>query len=313
MSYHDDLTRFGSARFASRAEIARAKMFRQKPDSIFCGYFAGKPLWYDGAAGVLIQAGARSGKLTQFIGPNLFHGVLRKTSIIMLDLKGEGAAISQNQTPDKKYCTTWNPNGMHGLPQHRINPVAFLHKDNPSLVADAQTLSENLCPRSDNPQGAYFELRAQSYLTAIILALVAKYDVLTLPDLYWAVNLIPGGGEAWLDFAYDMHSSGFELAYTVEEEIAASRDDTSGGFKGILGEMLKALSCLADPQLRASLSAPFDLTFDQLCESEQRYQVYLMPPSESVQTWAAILRTFFVGAMIEKARRPDAPRQVWVD
>lgn len=312
MAVHDDHTRFGSARFASRAEIARAGMFRQRPESLFCGYVDGKPLWYGGAAGALIQAGARSGKLTQFLGPNLFYGVLPKTSIIMLDIKGEGAAVSQNQTPDRKYCIYWNPTAMHGLAQHRINPVGFLNKNNPSLVADAQSLAENLCPRSDSPQGAYFELRAQSYLSAIILALVAKNDVLTLPDLYRAVSLIPGGGDAWLDVAYDMHSSGFELAYTVEEEIAASRDDTSGGFKGIIGEMLKALSALADPQLQAALSPPFDLSFDQLCNGAQRYQVYLMPPAESIQTWAPILRSFFVGAMIEKARRPDAPRQVWI-
>ncbi len=308
----EDRGRFGSARFATRAEIARAGMFKQTPASIFCGYFGGKPLWYSGAAGVVIQAGARSGKLTQFLGPNLFHGTLRKASVIMLDLKGEGAAISQNQTPDRKFCIYWNPNGMHGLVQHRINPVAFLNAASPSLVADAQTLAENLCPRSNNPQGAYFELRAQSYLTAIILALVAKHDTLTLPDLYDAITLIPGGGDAWIDIAYDMHSSGFDLAYTVEEEIAASRDDSSGGFKGIIGEMLKAVACLADPQLRASLSPPYDFEFKDMCGAEQFYQLYLMPPAESVNTWSAVLKTFFVSAMIEKSRRPEAPRQVWV-
>ena len=39
---------------------------------------------------------------------------------------GERAAISQDQTPDQKFCLYWNPFGLHGLPRHRINPLGLL-------------------------------------------------------------------------------------------------------------------------------------------------------------------------------------------
>ena len=201
---------------------------------------------------------------------------------------------------------------MHGRPQHRLNPVAFLKKGSSTLVADAQVLAENLCPRTNSANGGYFELRAQAFLTAIILGLVARDGVLTLPALYDAVNLIPAGGDAWLDLAYELHASGFDIAFNIEEEIATSREDSTGGFRGIVGEVLKSISALADPNLRASLSPPYDLTLDQLCDEEQFYHLYLMCPPEAASLWSPIIKSFFVGAMIEKTRRPHAPRQFWV-
>ena len=200
---------------------------------------------------------------------------------------------------------------MHGLPQHRINPTANLKIVNPSLVAHAQVFAENTCPRTENPQGAYFELRAQSWMTGFCVTLAEKHGEVRLPDLYRVINLIPGGGEEWLNFAYDMHSSRFDVARNVEEDIAAGRQDSDGGFQGIVGELLKSVSALADPELMASVSPPYDFDLAQLCRTDQYYQFYLMPPAESVQTWAPIIKAFFVGAMIEKSRRPQAPRQVW--
>lgn len=309
-SGHD---RFGSARFATRPEMNAAGMYRQHTTSMLCGFDGRSPLWFDiSKGGVCLTAGSQGGKGASIIIPNALHGILRTTTTIFVDFKGELAAVSQQQTPDQKYCITWNPTGMHGRPQHRINPVAFLKKGSTTLVADAQVLAENLCPRTSNPQGAFFELRAQAFLTAIILGVVSRDGVLTLPALYDAVNLIPAGGEAWLDLAYELHASGFDIAFNIEEEIAASREDATGGFRGIVGEVLKSVASLADPNLRASLSPPYDLTLDQLCAEDRFYHLYLMCPPESAQLWSPILKTFFVGAMIEKTRRPDAPRQFWV-
>ena len=40
-----------------------------------------------------------------------------------------------------------------------------------------------------------------------------------------------------------------DIAERVEEEIAAARQDSSGGFKGVLGEITRAFACLSDPVL----------------------------------------------------------------
>jgi type IV secretion system protein VirD4 len=285
-------------------------MFTQTPDSLLIGFMGKRPLWYRGAGGVLLTAGARGGKLTTVLAYNICVGIYTP-SMLILDMKGELAAISQDQTPDRKHCFYWNPANLHGLPQHKINPLDYIKIESPSLISDVKVLTYNLIPPSGRTNGDYFGGRAREFLEAIILTLVRMKGTLTFADLYAAVNLIPGGGEAWLDFAFEMNQSGFELSRRIEEEIAQSADDSSGGYRGILGEVFKALSPLSDPVLLASVSGPFDCSMEDLC-ADQAVQMYLMPPAEFIEPWAPVIKSFFVAGMIYKARKPNAPRQTWV-
>lgn len=270
-----------------------------------------KPLFYSGMGGALLVAGARSGKLTTTLAYNACFGIAKQT-LVILDIKGEIAAISQYQVPDDKYCIYWNPLGLHGLPQHRINPVDYIRKDSPSLVSDVKVLCQNLVVASGSAQGVYFEGRAQEILEGVILSLVEQKGVLTLPDLYHVVNLIPGGGDEWLDFGFEMSQSQFPIARRVEEEIATSRENGSNSFQGIMGEIYRALAPLSDPVLLQSVSPPFDFSMAELCASNRKYQLYLMPPAEMVMPWAGVVKSFFVAGMIWKSRAPHAPRQTWI-
>ncbi len=311
MNIENEHHRFGSAAFADVFSIRRAGLFKKSFNAMLIGFVGHRPLWYDGAGGVLVVAGARSGKLRDLLGYNICSGVLRG-NVLVLDMKGELAAISQDQTKDRKFCLYWNPRGLHDLPQHRINPVDFLKRGSPTLVADTKLLCENLVPASGSPQAVYFERRAQEFLEAVILTLVKIKGVLTLPDLYETINLIPGGTDAWLDFAFEMSEAGYPVSVRIEEEIAASREDSTGGFQGILGEIFKALSPLSDPILRESVSPPFDASLADLCNPQRKYQVYLMPPAEYVDAWAPIIKAMFVAGMVYKSRAPDAPKQTWI-
>ena len=309
---HNEHFRFGSADFANGYDIGAAGMFTQSPTSLFLGFFEGKPLWYDGAGGLLLVGGARSGKLRDVLAYNLCTGIYSKGSLLVLDMKGELGAISQNQTADEKYAAYWNPAALHGLPQMRINPVDYIRKDNPTLYSDVKVFAENMIPRSGSLQGEYFEMRAREFLEAIILTLVEINGVLTLPDLYHAINLIPLNNEEWLAFAFEMQASAIPLAARIESEIASSRSDTTGGFRGILGELFKSFSCLSDPILMDSVSPPHDFSFADLCSSDRFWQFYMMCPAEFVQAWAPIIKSMFVAAMIYKSRAPQAPRQTWI-
>ena len=169
-----------------------------------------------------------------------------------------------------------------------------------------------MIPLSGSANGVYFERRAQEFCEAFALALVEIKGVLTLPDLYHAINLIPGDSDKYLNFAYEMSKSRFSICVRVEEEIAASRDNSSNGFQAILGELFKGFAALSDPVLMASVSPPFDFSLSQLCESEQTYQFYMMPPAEFVAAWSPVIKALFVGAMIYKSRTPQAPQQTWI-
>lgn len=303
--------RFGSANTASLKAIKRAGMFKKHPNSLLIGFMDKRPLFYNGAGGLLMVAGARSGKMRDVLAYNLCAGVYSQT-MLMLDLKGEGAAISQNQTPDRKYCIYWNAAFLHNLPCHRINPVDYLRKDSPTLGADIKVFCETIIATSGSAQSIYFEGRSREYLEAIIHVLVEKNGVLTLPDLYHVLNRLVGNGEDWLDFAFLMSKSDNDLTVRVEEEIAESREDSTGGFRGIIGELLKAFACLSDPALMASVSPPYDFSLKQLCESDQTYNFYMMPPAEFVEAWSPIIKAMFTGAMLYKSRAPQAPQQTWI-
>lgn len=303
---------FGSARFAEPKELARAGLLTRTPHSLFMGFYGRSPVWYSGMGGAICVAGPRSGKLRDLIGWNLCAGMY-SGSLLILDIKnGELASVSQWQVPARKHCIYWNPGQVGGLAYHRINPVAFIHADSRSLVSDVKIFAENVIVATGSPQSAFFENRAREVVEALVLALVKRDRVLTLPALFEAINLMVIGGEEWLDLAFEMAESGFDSAERIEQEIAKGRDDSSGGFLGILGEITQAFACLSDPMLLASVSPPFDFCLSQLCASDQTYNVYLMPPSEFVEAWAAVIKTFFVAARTYKVRTPSSPRQTWI-
>lgn len=61
-----------------------------------------------------------------------------------------------------------------------------------------------------------------------------------------------------------------------------------------------------------SVSPPYDFSLSQLCENDQAYQLYLMPPAEFVAAWSPVIKAMLVAGMIYKSRAPGAPQQTWV-
>ena len=139
---------FGSARFAEPEEIARAGLFTREPHSLLVGFIGNQPLWYSDMGGLLSVAGPRSGKGRDLLLYNICQGIHAPTMIV-LDIKGgELAAVSCNQTGDRKFCIYWNPRRKNGLPAHRINPLDYINADNPNLISETKTFIHNAIPPS---------------------------------------------------------------------------------------------------------------------------------------------------------------------
>jgi len=308
--------RFGSAGFIGPKDPALRPYFSKSPDSLFMGFVGKRKLYWNGMGGALLVAGARAGKLRDMLAYTLLDGTYAGT-LLILDMKGELAAISQNQTRGGKdgggkHCIYWNPSNLHGLPQHRINPVDYIRIDSPSLVSDTKLYAENMIALTGSQGADYFERRGREFLEAIILTLAKIDGVLILPRLYEIINLIPAGSEHWLDFAFEMSESRFEISNRIEGEIAQSRKSTGNGMQGILGEIFKSFAALSDPVLMASVSPPFDFSLSDLCRCEQPYNFYMMPPAEFVDAWGPVMKAMFVAGMIYKSRSASAPRQTWI-
>jgi len=315
-------------------ELASAGFFRYKTNSLVVGFSGKRAVYWNGQGGLLTVAGPRGRKFTAAIAYNTCHGIYGG-SMLILDMKAEIAAVSRDQvganratrrtlksrlcrllgisrTPRAKSCIYWNPAKLHDLPQDRINPCDYLVWGSPTLISDIKVFCQNILPKSGSANASFFEERGQSFLEAIIYVIVKIDGVLTLPRLFEIINLLPGGGERWLDFAFEMHSSNeFPLAVAVEEEIAASRNDNSGGIRGILAECSKAVAPLSDDILMASVSPPYTASLADML-GDHPYHFYLMPPAEFIESWAPVLKAFFIGGMIWKARSPSAPQQTWI-
>ncbi len=309
--YDNETHRFGSAQFASPDDVASAGMFRPGPNSLFIGFVEGRPIYWNGQGGVLLSAGARSGKLRDLIAYNTCDGIYTG-HLVVLDPKGEDATISQLMAMSKRLKFYWNPHGLADMPQDRCNPVDYVRAGSPTLESDVKVLCENMIPLSGAAQAVYFERRARELMEAIILTLTRLDGVLTLPRLYEIINLIPGNSNAWLDFAFEMNESGSELARRVEEEIAGSRGKDSGGMTGIFGELFKAVACLSDPRLMASVSPPYTFSLADLSSRRKRAVLHIMPPAEFINAWAPVIKMMFVGLRIFKSRDPGAPPQTWI-
>lgn len=303
---------FGSARFSFEAELEAAGWFEFAADAVYCGKAFGRRLWYKGPGGITIVAGARSGKLAGLLGYNICPGILSAETIVAVDIKCELAAISQDQTPDNKYCLYWNPLGRFGLPQHRINPVGHLRWSSPSLVSDLKQYLAGMLPESGAGNAKYFELNARRLGEGLGLSLIEAVGVLTLPEIYYAILALQAGGKPWAPYAAEMKSSSFAEVRTLAAEIEAAQTDTSGGWKGVLGELAAAFSCLSDPLLRRSVSAPFDVRLEDLTASDRKYQLYLMCPEDLVDLWAPVMKSFLTTLRTLKAQAPHAPRQTWI-
>ncbi|KCZ89728.1 type IV secretory system conjugative DNA transfer family protein [Hyphomonas jannaschiana] len=303
--------RFGSAGFANTAMIERADGFTQTPGALFTGFFKGRPLWYDGAGGCILVAGARGGKLRDWLAYNVCPGICRHTQVI-LDPKCEIAPISQNQIEDCKHTLHWNPARLNGMPSHTLNPLEHLTPDNPLIESDIQRFVDNTIVQSGAANSSYFELRAREYLFAVCRIAVDVYGPLNLPLVKRIVGWLISENEEWYAFARHMRSSGNEDAKTIEAEIFSARENPTNGFQGILGELSKAFACLSDPVLLRSVSPPFTAKLSDVTKGQQAYNIYLCPPIEFLSQWSMVIKAILLTLRTYKSRAPSAPRQTWL-
>ncbi len=233
--------------------------------------------------------------------------------------------MAQDQCAHGKPIISWNPAGYFTpwIAQNRINPADHLHADSPTLIADMTSFIKAFGGSSGAPSAAYFEGRRTEYVCAIGVSLCEENTTLTLLDLAAAINAMVVGGEEWIDrYAFPMSESRYPFVRRVEAEIAAAREDSSGGWRGIQGEILRSFSCLNDPALMESVSphanGSFDFSFRQLVTPNPRtgryvaYQVNLCPPIDLVAAWSPVLRALLMNAYVWKSRAPAAPPQTWL-
>lgn len=298
---HEDY-RFGSARWAEPHEVSNASLFNGA--GVQVGYFGNRALTIDTDAPMITIAGAGSGKMRDLLSMAISRNANKRNFV--LDPRGEIAAVTMVSFAFAKahaYC--WNPTGMVGLPQHRLNPLDILDWHSPNFHADCKFIAESLIPASGSANGRYFELRAREWLENLIKALIERDHTISFPALYRVINMIEGNHEAWANMLETMLSSELDSVRRTASEMLTKQQESEKEFGSIIGEVYAHLNFLDDPILQASLETP-DLSFNDLCTSPNPISVFINVPIEYVSLWAPLLRTMFTVQVLYKSRAPYA-------
>ncbi len=309
--------RFGSAAWAVSEEIRRAGLFNQ--DGPFLGFDGDSPLRLDGDGPLITFGGAGSGKLRDVLAYNLcgYRSGGRwyaPPRMLVNDPRGELAAISihhQVRFGKKAYCI--NPWGLHGLPQHSVNPWALLDPDSATFQADVKLLLGDLIvlPTGNDK---YFAARGREWCEALLLsdvltrAAAGDKTAFSLPRLYEIINAIEDPS-AWEDIAEAMLNTPDAFVRRIAAEMDAKRSGAPKEYGAIMGSIFESIAFLSDPQVRRTLENP-DFSLDVLCNED--CNVYLIIPAEYLSMLAPMQRAIFGAAMLHKNRRPSAPRVLFL-
>lgn len=309
--FNPEALRYGSAGFADAGAIARAGL--HAGNGLYIGHDElRRPCYSAGQAGVLLCGGARSGK-GNFILPWQIDGAFRG-SVINMDPKGQNGAIAQLQALQGRRVVNFNPRGTRGVASHRINPVSYLNAASPSLIPDAKFFAASWIPLTGAPNAEYFEGNAQRITEAVTVTMARLKGSVSLPELADTIGGLGAATERWLAFEFEMTQSPDQAIRDVAGDLATWRksDGGTGGFHGIKNEIAKAFSCMTDPQLRASLSPPFDFCFSEMtAPGAPPYVTNIMEAQEFMRTSGPVLKSLYTAAMIYKRRALDAREQLW--
>lgn len=313
MNYYQQFP-FGDASIAD-SDMIDAAGLTQAPEGLYLGEDQrGRVCFSDQQSSVLLQGGARGFKGDHIISW-LVDGHYRD-HIISMDWKGQNGQIAQLQVLQGRDVINFNPRGVGNVKASRINPLAYLTSDSPTLVPDAKIYSESVCALDGSENGAFFQEEAQRINEAVTVTLARIDGVATYPRLADTIFGIGGLSDEWLNFEEQMTKQPEASIRLVAEEfqaMRASKETNQGGWAGIKKELLRAYKCLSDPALRAATSAPFDWSISELSKPTTRPTLLnIMESMEFSHSSAPVVKAFYAAAKIFKQRNPSSRKQVWV-
>jgi type IV secretion system protein VirD4 len=146
--------------------------YRFQLGQIILGKFAGVHLGHLDDRPMVTIAGARAGKTSTVLEPNLY---LYPGSMLVLDPKGELARSASYRRAMGHNVFVLDPFGQSGEPCASFNPLAELDPDSPSLVDDVVSITNALVPDDGDTRSKHWNDSARMLLVGLILL------TLTLP------------------------------------------------------------------------------------------------------------------------------------
>lgn len=296
---------FGEAAFATLEECEQAGLLN--PQGLYLGLLDGQPLFYSGKAHLLTCAPARQGKGIGFVIPNLLH---YQGSVVVTDPKGELAAVTVAHRRERfgQDVAVFNPWGMHGLPQHRINPlenVIAIAGDlalQRGLTDEVKAIVMQLYPEPEDTRNQYFREGARSIMRAVLLYLaLCAPKRCTLPEM-WRIIANPLRLERTVAAMRREDVLGGILA-DLGDDLAHQMQDNPDLFGDFRAGAVQHLSIFEPGGYLADAVSASDISLADL--KTGRVSVYLAFPPERIASHGAALGLIVNQAITAVARSED--------
>ena len=296
---------FGTASFATLEDCAEREML--DPAGLYLGMLDGQPLFYKGKAHLLTCAPARQGKGIGFIIPNLLHYF---GSVIVTDPKGELAAVTAQHRRERfgQDVFVFNPWGLHGLPQHRINPLSMLvaTAENPArqrgLADEVRSVVMQLLPEPEDARNRFFRDGSRAILFFVLFYLAsAQPERCTLPELCRIVSS-PKRLSRVIDAAALMEVMGGYLA-DLADDLAQQMEENAEQFADFRAGAVQTLTIYEPSGYMAGAVSASDVSLADL--KAGNVTVYLVFPSERVASHGAVLGLIVQQAITAVSRAPE--------
>ena len=294
----DEKERHGTARFANQEELEPYKKEKE-------GFYIGWDYYYKKQGHLLTVAGTRGGKGVNIILPNLLQKSSYSGSWVVVDPKGENAAISaRSQREAGRNVIVLNPWNLLGIEGTGYNPLDLLNTDNPDFVDDAQLVAETIVPIAQGGKDSHWDNRARSWVTGLLLHLVtsAGEKEKNLSTLWKWLRL---SAEDWQALLIAMRKNSHPIAgATVSAtalEILGLMETSEKEYGSVLSNAQRWSDFLKSPALQTSLQ---ESQFSPNALADGNTTLYLIIPADRLKTHYQWLRLVVSTLMRSVIRKP---------
>ncbi|MEJ7745550.1 MAG: type IV secretory system conjugative DNA transfer family protein [Luteimonas sp.] len=290
----------GDARFATRADLAKAGLLKDTPTGIVLGKFGNDLIRLGGQQHVILTAPTRSGKTVGVAIPVL---LTFEDSIVALDIKGELVATTSGwrQSQGHQVCV-WAPFTEDRI-THRFNPFMCVSRDPDLRINQLQSIGAILYPDDPNKDPFWIN-QSRSAFFAFALYMFENWDDLErqqfplcgdpnvsplFPSFERIYRLSSGDGSDPKAQLRKLMAQAFvgDKTRTAFANLLSQAEET---FSSILGSMQEPLHMFLNPILAAATNA---CDFDVGELRRRKMTVYVVVSPNKLGEARKILNIFF--------------------
>lgn len=273
---------------SSLPEIAETSEVVDDPGAPICAF----PEFH-----TLIVARTRTGKGTRVIVPTLLRYL---GSMIVIDPKGENAAITARARKLSLNSTVHilNPWAMlaarfekRGFTPATYNPLDVLDRNDPNVVAIAQTLASTISPTWPGDKDKFWSGSAANVIAAVLLWITEQPG--ETKTLARAREILSLSRKQFTEQFMTKMAASRAFDGAIKEMISPYLDLADETYSGIFANISEATKFLSDPQVKASTSTSSFSMADLITDMTT---VFVVIPPERVDTQKTWLRLLITAA-----------------